>query len=163
MLTLSVALVASLALAPARGLVAVSRIRAALGAARVEGSESNALHAALRVRSLVRQRSLVVMLTDFDDATVAGPLMSAVRLLRPKHLPFIAGVSSSAAEAAARAPAYGWLDPYRALAAQEYCTSLERKVLALRALGAAAVVAKPDHLERAVFEAYSTFRRRRRV
>jgi uncharacterized protein (DUF58 family) len=152
-----------LELAPARGAAAVMRIRQALTAARVEGAESNPLHAAVRVRSLVRHRCLVVMLTDMDDTTVAGQLAGAIRLLRPKHLPFVAGLSSAAAETLARAPAHGWLDPYKALAAQEYCVGLERKVRALRALGAPALVAKPDQLERAVFDAYATFRRLRRV
>jgi hypothetical protein len=103
------------------------------------------------------------MLTDMDDATAAGQLAGAVRLLMPKHLPFVAGLSSGAAETLARLPARGWLDPYRALAAQEYCVSLERKVRALRALGAPALIARPEQLDRAVIDAYSTFRRLRRV
>ena len=101
------------------------------------------------------------MLTDVDDATAASQLAQAVRLLLPKHLPFIAGLSSAAAEAMARAPAGQWLDPYRALAAQEYCIGLERKVSALHALGAPALVARPEYLEQAVFAAYEGFRRRR--
>jgi len=152
-----------LELAPARGAPAIVRIRRSLSGARVEAAESNPVHAAVRVRSLVRHRSLVVLLTDLDDATVTGQLAWSVRLLLPKHLPFVAGLSSGAAEALARTTARRWLDPYRALAAQEYCTGLERKVLALRALGAPALVAKPDQLERAIFDAYASFRRSRRV
>jgi uncharacterized protein (DUF58 family) len=151
------------ALAPARGTQAVARLRAVLAAARVERTESNPLYAATRVRSLVRHRSLIVMLTDVDDATVASQLARAVRLLLPKHLPFVAGLSSAAAEAMARAPARQWLDPYRTLAAQEYCGGLERKVRALNALGAPALVARPEQLERAVFAAYENFRQRRRA
>jgi uncharacterized protein (DUF58 family) len=134
-----------------------------LGAARLEDSESDPLQAAIRVRALARHRSLVVLLTDLDDAAVAGQLAGAVRLLLPKHLPFIAGLSSLTAEALAEAPAQRWLDPYRSLAAQEYCASLDRTVQRLHALGAPALVARPDRLESAVFQAYSTFRRRRRV
>jgi uncharacterized protein (DUF58 family) len=150
-------------LAPARGAAAVARLRALLASARVEPTESNPLYAAVRVRSLVRQRSLVVLLTDVDDATVASQLAQAVRLLLPKHLPFVAGLSSDAAESMARAPANHWLDPYRTLAAQEYCMGLERKVRALNALGAPALVARPEQLEQAVFAAYANFRRSRRV
>jgi uncharacterized protein (DUF58 family) len=150
-------------LAPARGAPAVVRLRAMLAAARVERTESNPLYAAVRVRSLARQRSLVVLLTDVDDTTVAGQLVQAVRLLLPKHLPFIAGLSSGAAEAMAGAPASHWLDPYRSLAAQEYCAGLQRKVRALNALGAPALVAKPAQLEQAVFAAYENFRRLRRA
>ena len=62
-----------------------------------------------------------------------------------------------------RGPAQQWLDPYRTLAAQEYCIGLERKVRALNALGAPALVAKPEQLEHAVFAAYENIRRRRRA
>jgi uncharacterized protein (DUF58 family) len=148
---------------PARGAPAVARIRKLLGAARVDNVESDPLQAAIRVRSLVRQRSLVIVLTDLDDATTAGQLAAAVRLLLPKHLPFIAALSSTHAEAMARAPARRWPDPYRALAAQEYVASLDRNVAALKARGAPALIAKPDQLEPAVFQAYADFRRRRRV
>jgi uncharacterized protein (DUF58 family) len=151
------------ALTPARGTLALARLRALLAAARVERTESNPLYAATRVRSLVRHRSLIVMLTDVDDATVASQLAQAVRLLLPKHLPFIAGLSSAAAEAMSHAPARQWLDPYRTLAAQEYCIGLERKVRALNALGAPALVARPEQLEHAVFAAYENFRRQRRA
>jgi uncharacterized protein (DUF58 family) len=151
------------AMAPARGASAVARLRALLAVSRVERTESNPLYAAIRVRSLVRHRSLIVMLTDIDDASAQSQLAQAVRFLLPKHLPFIAGLSSAVAESMAQAPAHQWLDPYRSLAAQEYCIGLERKVRALKALGAPALVAKPEHLERAVFAAYADFRRRRRA
>lgn len=150
-------------LAPGRGTGAVMRIRQLLTAAKVAQAESNPLNAALRIRSLVRQRSLIVMLTDLDDATVAGQLASAARLLLPKHLPLIAGLASPEAEELRHAPARSWLDPYEALAAQEYCSRLERNVRALRVLGAPALLARPDQLERAVLEAYAQFRQRRRV
>ncbi len=150
-------------LAPARGAPAVARLRAVLAASAAGRSESNPLYAATRVRSLVRHRSLVVMLTDVDDTTVAGQLAQAVRLLLPKHLPFVAGLSSAEAEAMACGPARHWLDPYRSLAAQEYCIGLTRKVGALRAFGAPALVARPERLEQAVFAAYEDIRRRRRA
>ncbi len=150
-------------LAPARGAAAVMRMRALLAASKVEVSESNALQAAIRVRSLVRQRSLIVLLTDLDDTTATGQLVQAVRLLLPKHLPFVAALSSAEAETLARAPAREWLDPYRVLAAQEYCTGQARKVRALNALGAPALVARPEQLERAVLESYANFRQQRRA
>jgi len=150
-------------LAPARGTPAVARVRALLAAASLERSESNPVYAATRVRSLVRHRSLVVMLTDVDDTTVASQLAQAVRLLLPKHLPLVAGLSSAAAESLSAGPAQQWLDPYRSLAAQEYCIGLERKVRALNAWGAPALVAKPERLEHAVFAAYENIRRHRRA
>jgi uncharacterized protein (DUF58 family) len=150
-------------LAPARGADAMARIRKLLGFAHVEPAESNPLYAATRIRSLVRHRSLIVMLTDIDDASTQSQMIQAVKFLLPKHLPFIAGLSSAEVESMARAPASQWLDPYRSLAAQEYCIGLERKVGALNALGAPTLVAKPEQLEHAVFAAYAKFRRRRRA
>ena len=151
------------ALAPARGMNAVARLRTVLAAARVERTESNPLYAATRVRSLVRHRSLIVLLTDIDDAANESQLAHAVRFLLPKHLPFVAGLSSAEAESMARASAQTWLDSYRSLAAQEYCIGLQRKARALNALGAPTLVARPEQLEHAVFAAYANFRQRRRA
>jgi len=150
-------------IAPGRGVSTVVRIRRLLAASQLAPAESNPLNAALHIRTLARQRCLVVLLTDLDDATVAGQLASAARLLLPKHLPLIAGLASPAAEQLAHAPARSWLDPYESLAAQEYGARLRRNVQALHALGAPAVLARPEQLERAVFHAYGEFRHRRRV
>jgi uncharacterized protein (DUF58 family) len=151
------------ALAPSHGVAALTRLRARLAEAAVQPGDSNPALAAIRIRSLVRQRSLIVMLTDLDDASSAGELRSAVRLLLPKHLPFIAGVESERITALAHAPALDELRVYRSLAAQQYCSTLARNVASLRSLGAPAVVAAPRELDRAVLEAYLSFRQRRRV
>lgn len=150
-------------IAPGRGIGTVARIRTLLAAAQPAAAESNPLNAVLRIRTLMRHRSLVVMLTDLDDATVAGQLASAARLLLPKHLPLIAGLASPEAQALAQDQAKGWLAPYEALAAQEYCSRLARNAAALRALGAPTLLALPEQMERAVFDAYNEFRMRRRV
>jgi uncharacterized protein (DUF58 family) len=151
------------ALAPGHGIAALSRLRACLAEAAVQAGDSNPALAAIRIRSLVRQRSLIVLLTDLDDASSTGQLRSAARLLLPKHLPFIAGVASERVATMARAPAHDELQVYRSLAAQEYCQTLSRNVASLRALGAAAVSAAPRELDRVVLEAYLSFRQRRRV
>jgi uncharacterized protein (DUF58 family) len=151
------------ALSPGHGLAALTRLRAHLAEASVQPGDSNPALAAMRIRSLVRQRSLIVMLSDLDDASSTGELRTAARLLLPKHLPFIAGVASERVAALASAPAQDELQVYRSLAAQEHCNTLARNVASLRALGAAAVCAAPRALDRAVLEAYLSFRRRRRV
>ncbi len=151
------------ALAPGRGTAAVTRLRALLAEARVHPSEANPALAALRIRSMVRQRALVLILTDLDDTGMASALIGAARLLMPKHLPFIAGVASEAAQSLALRAAEDELDVFESIAAQRYCTGLSRNVHALRSLGAACVLAPPAVLDRAVLEAYSIFRNRRRV
>jgi len=151
------------ALAPGRGVAALARLRACLAEIAVQPGDSNPALAAIQVRALVRHRSLVVMLTDLDDGSSTGQLRAAVRVLLPKHLPFIASVSSERAAALANAPAVDVLDVYRSLAAQEYCRAQAANLAALRALGVAAVSSAPAALDQAVLEAYSNFRQRRRV
>ncbi len=151
------------ALAPARGDAAVIRIRELLGACRVHPTESNPVLAAARIRAMVHRRSLVVILTDLEDASAGEQLVEAVRLLAPKHFTFVAGFESARVEGLARAAVGEPLGAYRALAAVEYQNTLAASVRALRSLGAAALTARPEHLERAVFESYAQFRERRRV
>ncbi|MGH8142720.1 MAG: DUF58 domain-containing protein [Steroidobacteraceae bacterium] len=151
------------AVPPGRGTAAVARLRDCLAGARVQASDANPVLAALRIRGLTRQRSLVIVLTGMDDPGTAGELSAAARLLLPKHLPFIAGVASVQAERLATAAVGDALGAYQALAAQEHCAAVERNVDSLRALGAAAVLARPELLEQSVLEAYLGFRQRRRV
>ena len=151
------------ALAPGRGSAAVTRVRSLLSQARTQPVEANPALAAMRIRALARQRSLVVMLTDLDDAGMASALIGAARLLRPKHLPFFASVASEGAQALSQRYATDELDVFQAIAAQRYCSGLSRNVDALRALGAACVLAPANALDAAVLEAYLEFRRRRRV
>jgi len=70
--------------APARGSSALIRVRSALEAIRVQHTDSSPIEASLRVSSLLRRRSLVVLLTDVDDTTLSGQLASAIRLLVPR-------------------------------------------------------------------------------
>jgi uncharacterized protein (DUF58 family) len=151
------------ALAPGRGIAAVARVRSLLSQARVQSAEANPVLAAMRIRSLARQRSMVLLLTDLDDAGMASALIGAARLLMPKHLPFIASAASEGARALSQRHAEDELQVYQAIAAQRYCAGLSRNLRALRALGAACVLAPPNALDSAVLEAYLGFRRQRRI
>lgn len=150
-------------LAPARGATAVARINELLTACRVQPSESNPVIAAARIRSMLQRRSLIVLLTDLEDPSAGEQLARAVRLLMPKHLPFIAALESERIAALPRARVREPLGAYRALAALEYVDGLQRNLQALRALGAAAVLARAESLDRSVLEAYQEFRDQRRV
>jgi uncharacterized protein (DUF58 family) len=130
---------------------------------RVHEADGNACLAAASLRAMLGQRSLVVMLTDLDDAGTLTELSTAARLLLPKHLPFIAGVRSTEAVSVAHARVDAAAGAFRALAAQEYLTSVDRNVRALQALGAAAVLAAPSQLEDTLIRRYLQFRQRRRV
>lgn len=149
--------------APDRGLAAVARIRRALERLSVQPAESDPLAAAIRMRTVLRHRSLIVLLTDPEDATLAEQLARAVRLLSPPHLVVVAGVHSPEIAALAQAEATDWRDPWIALAAHEREASANRHRELLRRLGAPVVAAREELLERAVFDEYEMLRRSRRV
>jgi uncharacterized protein (DUF58 family) len=149
--------------APARGLPAVARLRAALAALSVQAAESDPTIAAVNIRNLLRQRALVVLLTDLDDANIAAALARAVRLLAPPHLVLVAGVHSGEIETLARAESRRWQDPWIALAAAEHEQRAAQQRALLARLGAPVVAAPAERLEAALFERYQTLRRTRRV
>src|ERR1700722_19749951 len=145
--------------APARGLPAVTQVRATLEHLAVRPSESDPTAAAVSIRRLLRQRALVVMLTDLDDANVSAALLRAVGLLAPPHLVMVAGVHSGEVQALTQAVAREWQDPWVALAASEH----ERRALVQRALlrrrGVEVVTASAGGLQTALVQRYETLRR----
>jgi len=149
-------------LAPARGAAAVTRIRSLLAGCTVRPGQANPALAAARIRAAAPRRLLVVLLTDVLD-TAIEELSEAVRLLGPKHFTLICGLENPAIAALPSAVPADALAPYRALAADEYHRTLMGNVRALRALGAAALIERPEQLDRAVLDAYQRFRRERRV
>jgi uncharacterized protein (DUF58 family) len=151
------------ACAPARGLAGVTRVRRALEALTVQAAESDPTSAAIRIRGLLKHRGLVVLLTDLDDAAVAGQLNRAVRLLSPPHLTVVAGVRSGEIEALIGREARSWEDPWVALAAAEHQTRALAQRALLERLGAPVVATTAELLESAVFAEYEALRRSRRV
>ncbi|HEV2701890.1 MAG TPA: DUF58 domain-containing protein [Steroidobacteraceae bacterium] len=148
---------------PTRGHNGVMRVRALLSGIQSQTTDSNVMHAASQVLRRVRQRSLVVLMTDIDDASSEGPLVAALRLLQPRHLPFVAALSQLDPGAIADRQPHDWLDPWLSLAAAHTLTLRERAVRALRATGAQVVLSSPVDFERALFEQYGQFRQRRRI
>jgi uncharacterized protein (DUF58 family) len=148
---------------PARGLPAVTRIRRALEQVSVESAESDPIAAAVRIRGMLKHRSLIVLLTDLDDANAANPLARAVRLLSPPHFVVVAGMRSPEIANFASGEAREWSDPWVALAAQEHEARAALQRSLLRRLGAPVIVASEALLERAVLAEYETLRRTRRV
>ncbi|TLY72831.1 MAG: DUF58 domain-containing protein [Gammaproteobacteria bacterium] len=148
---------------PGRGLPAVTRLRRTLEQVSVRPAESDPTAAAVRIRAMLRHRSLVVMLTDLDDANVADQLARAVRLLSPPHLVVVAGVQSGEIAELARREARDWSDPWVALAAQEHEARASAQRLLLRRLGAPVIATRAELLEQAVLAEYEALRRSRRV
>ncbi len=148
---------------PMRGHGGVMRVRALLSSIASQNTDSNVMHAASQVLRRVRQRSLVVLMTDIDDASSEGALVAALRLLQPRHLPFVAALSQLDPGAIADREPRDWLDPWLSLAAGYTLTQRERAVRALRATGAQVVLSPPLDFERALIDQYVRFRQRRRI
>lgn len=150
-------------LAPGRGLAAVTRIRRALSTLTPRAVESDPLEAAVCVRRLVRRRCLVVLLTDLYGRGSGNRLAEAVRLLAPHHLPVVVGLMSREVEGLATTEARDRLDPYRSLAAGEHERRLRGGIARLARLGALAMTAHPNELDRKVLERYRLLRAQRRI
>lgn len=150
-------------LAPARGVAAVARIRAALAGLSTEAAETDLVAAALAVRNAVRRRCLILLLTDLYGQSGSGRLMQSIRLWVPKHLPVVAGLIAEETERLATAEAREWLDPYVALAAADYRRDLETAASGLRRLGAYPLIARASSLEAQVLEQYRLLKTERRI
>jgi uncharacterized protein (DUF58 family) len=149
--------------APARGLPGVARVRRALEQLSVRTAESAPTAAAVSIRKLLRQRALVVILTDLDDANIAQSLARAVRLLAPPHMVVVAGVQSPELEELASGRAREWQDAWIALAAREHIERAARQRALLQRLGAPVVAASAERLESALRSRYEALRRTRRI
>lgn len=151
------------ACAPERGTRAVVRLRECLAGLVPQTSESDPLNAAIAARRLLKHRSLVVLLTDIEDAALHPLLARAIGVLSPPHLALIAGVHSPDIDALARHEAHHWKDPWVALAAREYLARAKRQAGLLRRLGAPVVLASESLIEAAVLDEYQSLRRARRI
>ncbi len=150
-------------LPPTRGHMGVMRVRELLSQVRPQNTDSNVIHAASVVLKRVHHRSLVVLMTDIEDAASEGQLAAALRLLQPRHLPFVVGMSQLKPGLIADQAPRDWLDPWMSLAAGHTLSQRERVMRALRSTGAQVLVTAPADFERTLFEQYGQFRQRRRI
>jgi uncharacterized protein (DUF58 family) len=146
-----------------RGASGLQRIRSALAGMRTQARESNPLAAALHVRQMVSQRSLVVLFTDMDEGEIAGQLRRATSFLAPKHQPVVASLMDEDVLEMRWRPARRWFDPYAMLAALEITKGARRTALHLEHSGAHVVLARPAELDKRVLTTYESLRSRRRV
>jgi uncharacterized protein (DUF58 family) len=149
--------------APERGIRGVIRLRRALEQLVPQSAESDPVAAAIRMRALLKHRSLIVLFSELEDATVADPLARAVRLLSPPHLVVAAGVRSAELLELADTEAYSWRDPWVALAAREREARAARHRALLQRLGAPVVAEREERLQAAVLAQYELLRRARRI
>lgn len=148
---------------PDRGMRAVSRLRQALESLESDRGESDPVAAALTVRKLLRNRGLVVWLTDLAEPARNERLLLALRALVPRHQPIVAAPYAEEITRLATQTASHWRDPSVTLAAREHVLRARAQIAHMNRRGVV-VLEEPDHkLDQAVLEAYLQLRRRRRV
>jgi uncharacterized protein (DUF58 family) len=146
------------AVAPDRGWGTLARVRALLEREGARAVPADPLAAAVAIRRLLRQASLVVLLTDLDDPPES--LAQLRQVLRSPHRLIIAGAREGRLAQLAVAEPQAPDDPWIALAAQEQlmrCEALQRR---LRQQGCRVVTAAPQSLEQAVLAELASLRRR---
>lgn len=150
-------------LPPGAGLPGVVRIRGALADIEPAAVESDPVEAALCAARVVRHRCLAIVLTDLYEPGSISRLAAAAALLAEKHLPIVVGLLGSEIAALKRAEARHWLDPYRAIAAEEIDRELRAHAARLAGLGALTLTARPAEVDRNVLELYRRLRARHRI
>lgn len=148
---------------PQRGIRGVQHLREALADLQPDLVESDLLQAALQIRAMATQRSLVILLTSLYDRGANDQLARFVRALSPKHLPIVVGITSEEVRGFAESAAGDWFDPFMSLAAQEYRRDLAANAALLTRLGAYAVTTRPRALDARVMGLYNRLRSRRLV
>jgi uncharacterized protein (DUF58 family) len=151
------------ACAPDRGMRAVSRLRHALENLESDRGESNPVLAALMVRKLLRQRGLVVWLTDLAEPSRNEQLLLAMQTLMPRHQPIVAAPHAAEIARLAVQSASDWRDPATILAAREHEQRARAQIALMNRRGVVVLDEPDDKLDKAVLDSYLQLRRRRRV
>ena len=125
--------------------------------------ESNPLLAMLSLQTVVRHRTLVVLMTDIDDTASATQLATALGIIARRHLPIVVDLESVAVEQLEDAEPREWLDPWVTLAAQEFRDQQRLNVRRLSQLGCQVALVRPATAEERVARLYASIKRRRQL
>jgi uncharacterized protein (DUF58 family) len=145
------------------GSPAIKKSRNLLGGLSAISEESNPLAVALELKNYLKHRSLIIFLSEIEQAEAATQLLQAVHLLRKKHHILIASIDDPAIANLTREKAYHWLAPYQNFAALEYIRGRELTRNKLRQAGVAIISAPAEKLDREVLNYYQQLRERREV
>jgi len=113
------------------------------------------------LQTQVRARSLVVLFTHFLERRSAAELASAVRSLRPRHLPLCVLLRDRDVDALVTAPASGGDDLYVRAAAAETLAARDALVRDLRNSGVLVLDAAPEDVTPSVVRKYLEIKARR--
>jgi len=145
------------------GTTALKQSRTLLGSLEAIPEESNPLTVALELKRYLKRRSLVIFLTEIEQAEVATQLLKAVQLLHSKHHILIASINDTEIADLTQQSAQHWLAPYENFAALEYLRGRELTRNKLRQSGIAVITAAAEKLDGEVLSYYKQLRDRREV
>ena len=112
------------------------------------------------MRRRLRQRTLVLVATVLPERGDHGELLSAVRMLVPRHLPLIMVMTDPVLDAVAASAPADRRELCRTLVAADLVDGRRQLVKELRQLGALVVETAPDDLGVAAVNAYLDVKRR---
>jgi uncharacterized protein (DUF58 family) len=115
---------------------------------------------AAHLRRRLRQRTLILILTTLPEHGDADDLLSAVRLLTPKHLPMVLVFRDPALEMAAEAVPGNRTELCRTLVAADLVHGRQQLVKELRQLGALVIETDPGDAGIAAVNGYLSVKRR---
>jgi uncharacterized protein (DUF58 family) len=145
------------------GTTALKQSRTLLGSLAAIPEESNPLTVALELKRYLKRRSLVIFLTEIEQAEAATQLLKAVQLLHSKHHILIASINDTEIADLTQQSALHWLAPYENFAALEYLRGRELTRNKLRQSGIAVVTTSAEKLDGEVLSYYKHLRDRREV
>lgn len=143
----------------ATGHKAINNMRHFLGQLEGVNEAANALNAALECKNLLRQRGLVIFLTELEQPEAANQLLHAGQLLAKQHQVLVATLEDPGIAATLTQTARRWQDPYRHFAARHYQQGRSLTQQHLQRAGIAVTRANAAKLAEEVLLYYQNHRR----
>lgn len=148
---------------PRQGAAQLARIREAIAFEQPTRGFPRYAAAATTVAADLRRRSLLVWLTDLADAQQGGELLSALRVLRGRHLSVVVCLDSGDLDAVARSPVHDEASLHHAAAAVDLLDERDARIARLRREGARVAVARPEAVAQVAVARYAEVKRGARL
>ena len=145
------------------GTAAVKQSRQLLSNLVAMPEESNPLTVALELKRYLKRRSLVIFLTEIEQAEAATQLIQAVQILHNKHHILIASIDDPAISNLIKQSTNDWLAPYQNFAALEYIRGRELTRNKLKQSGISVITSPAEKLDTELLGYYQQIRERREV
>lgn len=143
-----------------RGPAHLARLTRSAGAVAAQHLHTDYLALATHLRHRLRSRSLVLIFTVLPERGDHGDLLTAARLLLPRHLPLFLAIRDPALEAEADAEPEDHRGLCRTLAAADVVDERRQVIAELRHLGCLVAEAAPGDAGTAAVDAYLEAKRK---